>query len=50
MVPERRDAEEIATELRRKGHPVSVEAVSDERTGVEPLILRRPRPGPPKSA
>lgn len=42
MVPERRDAEEIAMELRRKGHPVSVQAVNDERVVVEP----RPGAGP----
>jgi hypothetical protein len=42
MVPDRRDAEEIAMELRRKGHPVSVQAVSDERIGIEPRPVARP--------
>ncbi len=45
MVPERRDAEEIAMELRRKGHPVSVQAVSDERTVIEPRPIARPSNG-----
>jgi hypothetical protein len=47
MVPERGDAEEIAMELRRKGHSVSVQAVSDERSRVELPAGRPPRPARP---
>ena len=43
IVDDRRAADEMAWELRRRGHPVEVREVRDE------VIARGPRPRPPHS-